>query len=220
MNPGSVFISHSSRQPDFEMTERLAGKLKEAGLDVWWDFQKLEGGQAFPVEILEAIIRQHYFLFLMSGHSVTSDWCRREVTRAVELGKIVVPIRLDDVPPERTPLELAGLQWIDLRKGIDSALPAVYRVLGLGLAGSFELSDDPFSRDGRLVAAIAEQLNYGKTFTDSLNLVQLLSNIGLRCCATERARALFAGMVNLKNYRGSKIDYDKVTVHLLQGWQQ
>ena len=36
MNPGSVFISHSSRQPDFEMTERLAGKLKEAGLDVWW----------------------------------------------------------------------------------------------------------------------------------------------------------------------------------------
>jgi hypothetical protein len=57
MNPGSVFISHSSRQPDFEMTERLADKLKEAELDVWWDSQKLEGGQTFPAEILEAIIR-------------------------------------------------------------------------------------------------------------------------------------------------------------------
>jgi hypothetical protein len=220
MNPGSVFISHSSRQPDFEMTERLADELNRAGLDVWWDSQKLEGGQTFPVEILEAIIQQHYFLFLMSGHSVASAWCRRELTRATELGKIVVPIRLDDVPPERTPLELAGRQWIDLRKGFDAALPSVYRVLGLGLSESFEPSDDPFSRDGRLVAALAEQLNYGKTFTDTLNLVQMLSNIGLRCCATERGRALFAGMVGLNHYRGSRIDYDKVAAYLLQGWQR
>jgi TIR domain len=219
MNPGSVFISHSSRQPDFGMTERLAAKLKEAGIDVWWDSQKLEGGQQFTVEILEAIIRQHYFLFLISAHSVSSPWCRREVTRAVELGKLIIPLRLDDLSAEHTPLELAGLQWIDLRKGLDDALPALYRALGLGLAQPFEASDDPFSRDGRLVAALAEQLNYGKTFTDSLNLVQLLSNIGLRCCATERARDLFTGMVSLKHYRGSKIDYDKVTEYLLQRWQ-
>jgi hypothetical protein len=218
MNPGSVFISHSSRQPDFEMTERLADNLERAGLNVWWDAQKLEGGQTFPVEILEAIIRQHYFLFLLSGHSVSSSWCRRELTRAVELGRIVVPIRLDDVPPERTPLELAGLQWLDMRTGLDAALPGVYRALGLGLAKPFELSDDPFARDGRLVTALVEQLNYGKTFTDSLNLVRMLSNIGLRCCATERGRALFAGMVSPNHYRGSKIDYDNVASYLLQGW--
>jgi hypothetical protein len=141
------------------------------------------------------------------------------VTRAVELGKIIIPLRLDDVPPERIPLELAGLQWVDLRKGFDEAAPAIYRSLGLGLAQAVEPSDDPFARDGRLVAALAEQLQYGKTFTDTLNLVQLLSNIGLRCCATERGRGVFAGMVSLNHYRGSKIDYDMVIRYLLQSWQ-
>mgnify|MGYP001561361736 CR=1 FL=1 len=93
MNPGSVFISHSSKPPDFDLTKVLAGKLTRCGLNVWWDKDGLEGGHEFTAEIVEAIIRQHYFLFLLSKHSATSKWCRRELARASELGKTIIPFK-------------------------------------------------------------------------------------------------------------------------------
>ena len=220
MNPGSVFISHSSKLPDFDAAKVLAEKLAGCGLNVWWDKNGLEGGNDFAAEIVEAIIRQHYFLFVLSRHSVASKWCRRELARAEELGKTIVPLKLDDVSPESLPLEVAGLHHIDVRQGVDAAFPVISRALGLALGQTYDPSDDPFARDGRLVQAIAEQLLYGKSFTDSLNLVQLLSTVGQRCCETERARALFAGMIQRRHYTGSRIDYDKVSVYLMSGWQK
>jgi len=218
VNPGTVFLSHSSKSPDFEIMEALAEKLADAGLNVWWDRERLEGGDRFTAEIVEAIIRQHHFVFLLSANSVDSAWCRRELARAAELGKTILPLRLDDLPPERIPLEIAGVQYIDLRRGIEAAFPDLTRALGLGLSDAYDPTSDPFARDGRLVHAIAEQLPYGKTFTDAPNLVRLLSIIGQQCCETERARALFGGMMDRKNYAGSKIDFDRVSESLLRGW--
>lgn len=155
MNPGNAFISHSSKGPDFDVTKVLAEKLAGCGLNVWWDKGRLEGGQEFTAEIVEAIIRQHYFLFLLSKHSVNSKWCRRELARASELGKTIIPLKLDDVSHGKLPLELAGLQYIDLRQGVDAAFASVSRALGLGLGQTYDPSDDPFARDGRLLHAIA-----------------------------------------------------------------
>ncbi len=219
MNPGSVFISHSWKPPDFDIARALAKKLAGCGLDVWWDKDKLEGGNEFAAEIVEAIIQRFHFLFLLSQHSAASKWCRRELARAFELGKTILPLKLDDVAPESLPLELAALQYINLRQGVEAAFPGLSRALGLVLGRTYDPSDDPFARDARLVQAIAEQLHYGNSFTDSLNLVQLLSAIGQRCCETERARSLFAGMIQLPHYTGSRIDYDKVSAYLIRGWQ-
>ena len=219
MIPGSVFISHSSKHPDFDMAKVLVAKLARCGLNVWWDKDGLEGGHEFTAEIVEAIIRQYYFLFLLSKHSISSKWCRRELARASELGKTIIPLKLADVPARKLPLELAGLQYIDLRQGVEAAFASVSRALGLNLGQAYDPTSDPFARDGRLVQAIAEQLQYGKSFTDTLNLVRLLSNIGQRCCETERTRFLFAGMIQQGHYTGSRIDYDKVSAYLIRGWQ-
>ena len=62
----SVFISHSAGEPDHTVTESLADALQNVGFDVWWDKEGLEGGDFFPVEILEAIIRQHFFFLVVS----------------------------------------------------------------------------------------------------------------------------------------------------------
>ena len=218
MNPGSVFLSHSSRNPDFEVTVALVELLEGAGLNVWWDKDRLEGGDTFTAEIVEAIIHQYHFLFLLSGNSVQSSWCRRELARAADLGKAVLPLKLDEVPDEKMPLELAGLQYIDLRRGVGQAFPDIARALGLGLKDTYDPTSDPFARDDRLVHAIAEQLPYGNTFTDTPNLVRLLSILGQRCCETERARELFAGMLDRSNYVGSKIDYRRVAENLLKLW--
>lgn len=72
----SIFISHSAREPDHTVTKGLADALQNAGFDVWWDKEGLEGGEFFPVEILEAIIRQHFSSFRMQVASAnrTSGW--------------------------------------------------------------------------------------------------------------------------------------------------
>ena len=69
---GTVFLSHSSHEPDYSVTRTLAEALKEVGIDVWWDVEKLEGGAFFPVEILEAIIRQHF----LSSSYLNNRWNR------------------------------------------------------------------------------------------------------------------------------------------------
>jgi hypothetical protein len=214
MNPGSVFISHSSQSPDFEIAEAVSEALGSSGLNVWWDRDGIEAGDEFPAGIVEAIIRQHHFLFLVSPNSVASKWCRRELARADELGKHIVPLKLQGVDADQTPLELAQLHYVDLRNGVQAAWPLLSRALGLGLGQAYSGENDPFARDGRLLRSIAQGMRYGKTFTDALNLVRLLSKIGQECCETDRARELFLAMVDLRNYSGSNIDYDKVSLYL------
>lgn len=218
---GTVFLSHSAREPDHGVTRALAKALAEVGLDVWWDREGLEGGDFFPVEILEAIIRQRFFLFIVSPRSVASRWCLRELVRATELGKETIPVILEPVSEAVRPLELAGLQYVHMSAGVSEALPAILRAFGLG-PSSAAIPDDPFARDGRLIAALAEQLRYAAGFTDALNMVQLLQNIGLACCETERARAILQGMRDLEHFGVAggvrKIDYGKVRSYLLRTW--
>lgn len=103
MNPGTVFVSHSSKSPDFEFTRALVERLSATGLNVWWDRERLEGGAQFTAEIVEAIISQYHFVFVLSTNSVASQWCRRELARATELVKSIVPLRIDDVPNDQSP---------------------------------------------------------------------------------------------------------------------
>lgn len=219
---GTVFISHSSLEPDFSVTKKLAESLENLGINVWWDKEGLEGGDFFPVEILEAIIRQHFFIFIISPRSIESKWCLRELIRATELDKDIKPLLLEQIPKEKSPLELAGIQYTDISKGIKNSMPSILRSLGLGETSVPDVLDDPFARDGRLLEIIAEQLRYAKTFTDTLNLVQMLQNLAIRCSETDRAKEIFKNMTSLSLFslQGGmrRIDYEKVRAYLLHEW--
>jgi hypothetical protein len=219
---GSIFISHSSQDPDYLATKTLAEALEGTGFDVWWDKERLEGGAFFPVEILEAIIRQHFFVFIVSERSVASKWCRRELVKAAELEKDIKPLILEHVAKEESPIELAGLQYVEIGAGIADSLPSILRALGIGAASLRSIPDDPFARDGQLLKTIAEQLPYAKTFTDSPNLVEMLKNIGLKCSETGRAKELLRNMTSpslCSSRLGMQcIDYDKVSAYLLREW--
>ena len=219
---GSVFISHSSREPDFSITKSLAESLEDIGVNVWWDKEGLEGGDYFPVEILEAIIRQHFFIFIISNESIKSKWCLRELIRATELEKDIKPLILEHIPKEKSPLEIAGIQYIDISSGIQKSLPSILRALGIGETTIPNVLDDPFARDGRLIEIIADQLRYAKTFTDSLNIVYLLKNIGMKCSETDRAKTIFENMASLSLFSAQggmrRIDYEKVRQYLLYEW--
>jgi hypothetical protein len=217
---GSVFISHSSSEPDFSVTKSLAEALEGSGISVWWDKDGLEGGVYFPVEILEAIIRQHFFVFIISKRSVQSKWCLRELIRATELKKDIKPLLLEHVPHKNSPLELAGLQHVDISTGIQDSLPSILRALGIGETSVSDVLDDPFARDGRLIEAIAEQLSYAKTFTDTVNLVYMLKNLGTKCAETDRAKQILENMASLSLFTAGRVDYEKVRSFLLYEWSK
>ncbi len=221
---GSVFISHSSREPDFSTTKTLAEALESIGINVWWDKEGLEGGDYFPVEILEAIIRQHFFIFIISNESIKSKWCLRELIRATELEKDIKPLILEHIPSEKSPLELAGLQYVEISSGVPNSLPSILRALGIGETTVPNVLDDPFARDVHLIEVVAEQLRYAKTFTDTVNLVHMLRNIGMKCSETDRAKFIFENMTSLSLFsvQGGirRIDYEKVRAYLLYEWSK
>jgi hypothetical protein len=178
---GPVFISHSSQEPDYSVAGSLAEALAEIGIDVWWDVNRLEGGDFFPVEILEAIIRQHFFLFIVSERSLASKWCLRELIRATDLGKDVKPLILGHVPNEKAPLELAGLQGVDISTGIANSLPAILRALGLGETSPQNVLDDPFARDGRLIKGRSYVLGEGWSCTPNKASKEPFTQASRRC---------------------------------------
>lgn len=178
----------------------------------------LKGGQDFPARILEAIISHHFFIYILSPRSVASAWCNRELCCAADLGKDIIPLLLEEIPKTERPIQLAPLQWVDIRRGIPTSLDLVLRAMGLSYRAGQDVPEDRCARDGRLVEAIAAQLPYGKTFTETLNLVQLLKNLGQACCETKRAYQLLEGMTSPRNYSGMRIDYDKVRAYMLREW--
>ena len=123
----SVFISHSTSLPDQTVTKSLAKGLQDVGFDVWWDKEGLEGGDFFPVEISEAIIRQRYFLLVISPRAIGSKWCQRELVRATELAKEIRPLILEQVSNEQLPLQLAGLQCVTVSQGVEKAMPTILK---------------------------------------------------------------------------------------------
>lgn len=218
MSISSVFISHSSNRNDYQFAKGLALCLEERGFKVWWDQKRLRAGDSFAPEILEAILHHHFFLYIMSPKSVASKWCNRELIFADELGKEIKPLLLEEVPVDKQPLVVKGLLYVNVGQGVSKSLPKILYAMGLGMHSEVEIVEEPYARDGRLVQTIASQLNYAKTFTDTLNLVLLLKTIGESCCETDRARRLFEQMLVRAKHPSGRIDYDRVRDYLLQNW--
>ena len=103
-----IFISYSRRNLGF--VRRLAGDLKDAGYDVWWDISDLRGGDDWVRIVPEAIDASEFFLVVLSPQSAVSEWVRREYTQALHRRKRIIPLML-----ARTtmPFSMNTLNYID-----------------------------------------------------------------------------------------------------------
>lgn len=77
-----IFLSHSSS--DKEFADALAGALREAGADVWYDESHLGTGQLLD-EITEQLQSRPVFLVVLSKAAFASVWVRRECKWAYNL---------------------------------------------------------------------------------------------------------------------------------------
>ncbi len=77
--------------------------------DIWFD-QKVSVGQEWWEEIERQIASSHCFLFVLSVHSISSEYCQKELELALKLNKYIAPVRLDEAT---IPELLSKFQVID-----------------------------------------------------------------------------------------------------------
>lgn len=89
---GHVFISYS--RADRGYVEKLATHLRTYGLEVWFDHE-IAYGDRFESIIRERIDTCCAFVLVMTPDAEQSQWVEREIARAENMGKTMLPLLLE-----------------------------------------------------------------------------------------------------------------------------
>ncbi|MET0398175.1 MAG: toll/interleukin-1 receptor domain-containing protein [Longimicrobiaceae bacterium] len=125
----AIFVSYASE--DRPRAQKLAEALRGAGLPVWFDRTGgLQGGDDYEQEIRTRIRDASFFAPVLSRNVLTPerrffrvewDEALDEERRVAENQHFIVPIRIDDLPPDTPglPERFRKLQWLPLGEGAE-----------------------------------------------------------------------------------------------------
>lgn len=95
----TVFVSYS--QKDDAWAARIQDALEREGVRVWRDKSRLIAGHDIQDSLSSAISDVNYFVLLVSKHSASSNWVKKELNTALAHEKendrrLLIPVRLDN----------------------------------------------------------------------------------------------------------------------------
>jgi hypothetical protein len=99
-----LFISYR-RAPSESYALLLSEKLSPYGMSVFVDTLSVEGAEPFPERLEQGIADCDVFVCLLAPTTLDSEWVRREIQKADELNKPMIPV----FQPDFTPPDTAGL---------------------------------------------------------------------------------------------------------------
>lgn len=91
-----VFISYSTK--DMLQAETVRDVLEKNGIPCWMAPRDIPGGSNYAGEIPRAIRGCQVFLLILSENAQASNWVVKELDNAVNCGKIIIPLMLEDCP--------------------------------------------------------------------------------------------------------------------------
>jgi hypothetical protein len=111
-----IFISHSKL--DKPVADAVVHSLEANGMRCWIAPRDISPGKSWSEAIIDGLDQSTVFVLIYSSNANESQHVLREVERAISKNKIVIPFRLEDVPPSR------GLEYcISLPHWIDALTP-------------------------------------------------------------------------------------------------
>jgi WD40 repeat protein len=115
-----LFISYG-RDGFADEARALKNALDRRGHDAWLDERRLQEGYDWQLDIEEGIRNCDWVILLMTPHSVRrpDGFCLKEITKAAELNKPIVPVLITDVPGG-APLLICNVQYLDWREAVPS----------------------------------------------------------------------------------------------------
>ncbi|XVF81800.1 hypothetical protein PTKIN_Ptkin15bG0185700 [Pterospermum kingtungense] len=90
-----VFLSFRGEDTRYGFTYHLLDALKDRGIGVFFDDEKLEKGEELSPALLKAIAESQIFVIVLSKEFASSSWCLKELSEIMEWyrrGQLVVPI--------------------------------------------------------------------------------------------------------------------------------
>jgi hypothetical protein len=143
-----VFISYSKRDyigddgqviPN-NVIDMILNVLTDNNISYWIDREGLDLGTTYAETISKKIKDCDTFLFISTKNSNSSPWTLREISTAIDFGKTVLPVKLDNSNyADSVALYLAPIQYIDWKEfGSEEALRRITSRLN-GDNGDFNL---------------------------------------------------------------------------------
>lgn len=107
-----VFICYAS--PDKATADAACATLESRSIRCWIAPRDILSGMDWSEAIIDAIENCKVLVLVFSSRANASVQIKREVERAVNKGRIIVPLRIEDVPPSRS-LEyfISTPHWLD-----------------------------------------------------------------------------------------------------------
>ncbi|MGD2154073.1 MAG: TIR domain-containing protein [Gemmatimonadales bacterium] len=108
-----VFVSYSSQDRDRVLP--IVDELEGAGLDVWVDRHKIEGGTSWSTEIVQGVRACKVFVLICSDASMRSRNVKQEIQLAWTYEKPYLPLVLESISyPDQVQYFLEGWQWVEI----------------------------------------------------------------------------------------------------------
>ena len=82
-----VFLSFSGKDTRKNFTDHLYTALKQNGIIIFRDDERLERGKYIPQELLNAIEETKFAIIILSTNYASSTWCLDELVKIVECMK-------------------------------------------------------------------------------------------------------------------------------------
>ena len=99
-----VFLSFRGEDTRNSFTDHIYVALKQKGIEVFRDEEKLETGKSIAPTLLKAIEESRFAVVILSGNYASSTWCLDELVKIIECMKekkmIIFPIFYDVDPSD------------------------------------------------------------------------------------------------------------------------
>lgn len=112
MSAFDVFVSHSTRNKN--VADAVTGYLEGTGQRCWIAPRNIEPGENYGEAILRGIYGCRVFVLVFSDHANQSRHVLKEVERAINADKVIIPFRIEAAMPSGA-MEyfLSTDQWLD-----------------------------------------------------------------------------------------------------------
>jgi len=135
-SPGhhDVFISYA--QDDKPIADAVCARLESRNIRCWIAPRDINPGKNFPEAIIEGIEEGRVLVVIFSSSANKSPHVTRELTHAVNKGRIIIPFRIEDVTPSKSMEYLIGVpHWLDavsppMEQHIDRLVGTVEHIIG------------------------------------------------------------------------------------------
>lgn len=129
-----VFISYA--QQDKPVADAVCVRLETHRIRCWMAPRDVPPGKDFPEAIIDGIEGGRIVVVIFSSYANNSPHVIRELTNAVNKGRIIIPFRIEDVAPTKSMEYLISVpHWLDavtppIEKHIDILIHTIECILG------------------------------------------------------------------------------------------